>query len=159
MGSNVADDATQLDAYLEHVPRLAVAGGAATATAAAYLKTHFVPLVGAAWNATVGYGNNVIGLDDFEKFSRLQIYATHLWSSHHAYPGRRIGFAWTPKDATPDQETAMADIIARSVLRSYPAGGFWNLGKYACATSGSLAGCGCTTAGSYNDGWNTFASW
>ncbi len=156
---NVAADADHLDDYLEHVPRLAVAGGARTQTAAAYLARSYVPLVNAAWNSDGGFGNNVVALGDFEKFSRLQIYATHLWASGHAYPGRRIGFAWSPKNATTDQQQELADVIANSVARAYPAGGFYNLGKYACSTSGSLAGCGCTITGAFNNAWQTFATW
>jgi hypothetical protein len=159
VGSNVLRDEAQLDAYLEHIPRLAVAGGAATATAAAYLKHHYLPLLNAAWNTNVGFGDNVINLGDFEKFSRLQIYATHVWAANHGYPGRRIGFAWAPQNATPDQASDLADVIARSVNRSYPADGFYGLGKYACSISGTLDGCGCTVSGTYNDGWEAFANW
>jgi hypothetical protein len=36
---------------------------------------------------------------------------------------------------------------------------FFNLGKYACSTSGNLAGCGCTVSGSYNKRWDTFSTW
>ena len=47
-GSNVVSDAANLNAYLEHIPRLAVAGGSRTATAASYLKHHYLPLVNEA---------------------------------------------------------------------------------------------------------------
>jgi hypothetical protein len=36
---------------------------------------------------------------------------------------------------------------------------FFNLGKYACSTSGNLDGCGCTIAGAYNTRWNAFSTW
>jgi hypothetical protein len=158
-GSNVPADRANLNAFLEHLPKLAMEGGARTATASAYLKKSYTPLLGAAWNSTIGFGDNRISLSDFNKFQRLQIYATHFWSSDHGYPGRRIGFAWTPKQATPAQETEMANVIAGSVKRSYPAGGFFNLGRYACSSDGGLDGCGCTVSGSYNPGWDTFSSW
>lgn len=158
-GSNVVANATHLNAYLEHVPKLAEAGGARTAVASAYLAHRFVPLVSAAWNSNNGFGDNVVPLAAFEKYSRLQIYATHVWAANHGYPGRRIGFAWAPKNSTTDEDIELAAIIARSVARSYPSGGFYNLGKYACTVSGSLDGCGCTVAGAYNPGWQAFASW
>ena len=50
-------------------------------------------------------------------------------------------------------------MIAGSVGRSYPANGFFNLGKFACSIDGGLDGCGCTTAGSYNKGWDAFGNW
>ena len=159
IGSNVGADRTNLNAYLEHVPRLAKAGGAATGTAFAYLKTHFVPLMSSAWNSETGFGDNRIPLDQFAKYQRLQIYATHYWASQFGYPGRRLGFAWAPKSSTVEQQDQLASVIASSVKRSYPANGFYNLGKFACSTSGSLNGCGCQAAGSYNRGWDTFASW
>ncbi len=158
-GSNVVSDAENLSAYLEHVPRLAREGGAATATAAAYLQHHFVPLVNAAWNSNNGFGDNEIALGDFERFSRLQVYATHVWAAHEGYPGRRLGFAWAPKDTTVAQDDALSTTIAGSVARAYSAGGFYNVGKYACGTSGSLDGCGCTVSGAFNPAWDTFATW
>jgi len=154
VGSNVPADRAALNAFLEHLPRLAIAGGGATATAAAFLKRHSIPLLQAAFNSDVGFGDSRINLGDFEKFSRLQIYSTHFWAAENGYPGRRIGFAWAPKDATPDQELELAGVIANSVTRSYPANGFFNLGKLACSSSGSLEGCGCTVSGSYNHGWD-----
>jgi hypothetical protein len=158
-GSNVVSDAANLNAYLEHIPRLAVAGGSRTATAASYLKHHYLPLVNEAWNSNVGFGDNVVGLDDFIKFSRLQIFATHFWAANHGYPGRRIGFAWAPKNSTPGDDAELTTAIANSVARAYPKNKFFNLGKYACSTSGNLDGCGCTITGSYNTAWNTFSTW
>ena len=159
IGSNVQDDADHLNAYLEHVPRLANAGGSRTATAAAYLAKSYAPLVNEAWNTNGGFGDNMINLGDFERFSRLQVYGTHFWAANHSYPGRRIGFAWAPQNMTADQTTELTTILANSVIRSYPSGGFYGLGKYACATDGNLDGCGCTVSGSYNGGWATFSSW
>jgi hypothetical protein len=159
IGSNVLDDADHVSAYLEHLPRLAHAGGAASATASAYLQHHYVPLVNAAFGADVGFGNNVIGFDDFVKFSRLQIYATHVNAAHVGYPGRRIGFAWAPKNTTADQETYLSGQIANSVGRAYPANKFYNYGKYSCNASGALDGCGCTVSGAYNNAWDAFSSW
>lgn len=158
-GSNVGADAEELDAYLEHVPRLAAAGGAATATAHSYLAHHYLPLVNEAWNSNGGFGDNLVSLDDFIKFSRLQVFATHSWAANHGYPGRRIGFSWAPKNSTPADEAELSTAIAGSVARAYPKNRFFNLGKYACSSSGNLAGCGCTVSGSYNSMWNTFAAW
>jgi hypothetical protein len=159
VGSNVPADRANLNAYLEHLPQLAREGGDKTATAFAYLRKSYTPLLGSAWNATIGFGDNRISISDFMKFQRLQIYATHFWASQHGYPGRRIGFAWAPKNATPAQETDIANVIAGSVKRSYPAGGFYNLGRYACSADGGLDGCGCTVAGSYNKGWDALTTW
>jgi hypothetical protein len=159
IGSNVVDDARELNAYLEHVPRLADEGGSRTATASAYLDHAYVPLLSAAWNTNVGFGDNRVSLDDFEKYSRLQIYATHVWAANNAYPGRRLGFAWRPGPSTVDQQHELEGIIARSVARSYPPNAFYNLGKLACSSDGNLDGCGCTVTGSYNTGWHAFASW
>lgn len=156
--SNVVADAEQLNAYLEHVPRLAEAGGARTAVAAAYLARSYVPLLNAAWNSDNGFGDNLIPLPPFEKFSRLQVYATHVWAANHPFPGRRIGFAWSPKSATVDEQQDLAGEIAHSVARAYPPGAFYNLGKLACSSDGSLDGCGCQVPGAYNPGWGVFAS-
>lgn len=156
---NVVTGAANLDAYLEHIPRLAAAGGARTSVASSYLAHHYLPLVNAAYNSNVGFGDNTIDLDDFIKFSRLQIFATHSWAANHGYPGRRIGFAWAPKNATPAEQAEISTALAGSMARAYPMNAFFNLGKYACATTGNLDGCGCTVAGSYNTGWNAFASW
>jgi hypothetical protein len=159
-GDSVSDDAAHVSAYVEHLPRLASAGGAATATAAKYLAHHYAPLLNAAWNGNVGFGDNLVPLASFEKFSRLQVYATHFWASAHGYPGRRIGFAWSPKTAPQAQTDALADVIASSVVRAYPANEFYNFGKYACSIAGSLDGCGCAVdAAAYNDGWDAFAHW
>lgn len=159
IGSNVLDDADHVSAYLEHLPRIAHQGGASTATAASFLQHHYVPLVNAAWNSDNGFGNNLISMGDFVKFSRLQIYATHVNAAHVGYPGRRIGFAWAPKNSTVEQEQYLAGVIASSVGRAYPANKFYNYGKYSCNVSGALDGCGCTVSGSYNDAWDAFDSW
>ena len=118
-----------------------------------------MPLVNAAWNSDNGFGNNMISMADFVKFSRLQIYATHVNAAHVGYPGRRIGFAWAPKNSTVEQEQYLAGQIANSVGRAYPANKFYNYGKYACSVSGALDGCGCTTAGDYNQAWEAFGTW
>ena len=156
-GSNVSDDADHVSAYLEYLPRLAHQGQ--SATAAAYLQHHYVPLVNAAFGGNGGFGNNAIDLGDFVKFSRMQIYATHVNAAHDGYPGRRIGFAWAPQNTTPDQETYLSQQIANSVGRAYPANKFYNYGKYACNASGSLDGCGCQVDGQYNDAWDAFSNW
>jgi hypothetical protein len=159
IGSNVLDDADHISAYVEHLPRIAHEGGAATATASSYLTHHYVPLLNASWNSNVGFGDNLINLPDYVKFSRLQIYATHVNAAHDGYPGRRIGFAWAPKNATADQEAYLSGVIANSVARAYPANKFYNYGKYACNVSGALDGCGCTVSGSYNPAWDVFGAW
>jgi hypothetical protein len=159
VGSNVLADSEAVSAYLEHLPRLAHEGGAATATAASFLQHHYVPLVNAAWNSNNGFGDNTISMGDFVKFSRLQVYSTHVNAAHVGYPGRRIGFAWAPKDSTVQQEQYLAGQIANAVGRAYPANKFYNYGKYACNVSGALDGCGCTTAGNYNQAWDAFGTW
>ena len=158
-GSNVPTDSAYLDAYLEHIPRLADAGGSASGVAAAYLRRSYFPLVSAAWGSDGGFGNNLIPLSAFEQYSRLQVYATHLWAAGHGYPGRRLGFAFAPQNATVDQQTELAGVIANSVARAYPDNKFYNLGKLACSTAGSLDGCGCQVSGAYNASWGTFATW
>ncbi|HTR55093.1 MAG TPA: hypothetical protein VMJ10_30615 [Kofleriaceae bacterium] len=159
-GDSVSNDADHVSAYVEHLPRLAKQGGSQTASAARYLSHHYLPLLNAAWNSNVGFGDNLVDLDNFVRFSRLQVYAAHYWASSHGYPGRRIGFAWAPKNATQAQTDSLADVIAKSVTRAYPANKFYNYGKYACSTDGSLDGCGCQVDGaSYNSGWDAFSSW
>ena len=116
-------------------------------------------MVNAAWNSNSGFGNNLIALAAFTKFSRLQVFASHYWAAYHGYPGRRLGFSWAPKNATADQQATLTQEIAGAVGRSYPANRFWNLGKDACSTSGNLDGCGCQVSGSYNPAWSAFGSW
>jgi hypothetical protein len=159
IGASVADDATHLNEYLEHVPRLAAEGGAATRAANDYLAHSFVPLVNAAWNKNGGFGDNVMVLSEFERFSRLQVYATHVWAQDHSYPGRRIGFAWSPGPSTADEQAELSTVIARSVSRAYPPQHFYGHANDACSVDGSLDGCGCSLSGAYNNGWKTFASW
>jgi hypothetical protein len=122
-------------------------------------KHHYLPLVNEAWNSKVGFGDNLVGLDDFIKFSRLQVFATHSWAANHGYPGRRIGFACAPKDSSPAQDAELTTAIANSVARAYPKNESFNLGKDACSTSGNLDDCGCTIAGAYNTRWNMFGTW
>ncbi len=158
IGSNVSDDSEHVSDYLEHLPRIAHQGG--SAIAASYLQHHYVPLLNAAFGGNVGFGDNQIELGNFVKFSRLQIYATHVNAAHDGYPGRRIGFAWAPKNTTADQETYLAGQIASSVGRAYKANKFYNYGKYACNASGSLDGCGCQVeSSSYNNVWDAFDNW
>ena len=143
---DVAADSAHLNPYLERLPIEAAAGGAATAAAHAYLDRAYVPLVSSAWNSNVGFGNDIIPLDQFERFSRLQIYATHVFAADHAYPGRRLGFAWAPKQASDAELNELSGIIARSFARAYPAGHFQSHGKYACSVNGGLDDCACSVA-------------
>ncbi len=143
---DVAGGVAHLNEYLERLPAYAVAGGDATATARAYLDRAYVPLVSAAWNSDNGFGNDRIALGEFERFSRLQIYATHVFAADHAFPGRRVGFAWAPKAASDMAQSDLSGVIARAVARAYPADHFYNYGKYACSISGALDGCACAVA-------------
>jgi hypothetical protein len=160
--SNVLTEQAHMSAYLEHLPRLAAAGPHAADTAFAYLDHAYVPLFGAAWRAKIGYGETDIPFESMIKFLRLEVYSTHFWAAHHAYPDRRIGFAWAPPydRTTADQRRTFANVLGGSIQRSYPYDGFWQLGKYACSTTGSLDGCGCAVEGGhFNEAWSTMATW
>lgn len=142
----VVADAAHLDDYLERLPIVADQAGAGAEAARAYLDRAYVPLVSAAWNSDKGFGNDRVPLAAFEKFERLQVYATHEFAASHAFPGRRIGFAWSPRDGSGDDYSDLADTIARSVSRAYAPGHFARRSRDACAIDGSLDGCACDVA-------------
>jgi hypothetical protein len=155
--------AVAINDYIMHVPRLAAAGGAATATARAYFDRAFVPIVNATWQTPQGYGDTMISLAGIEQHVSGQIYAARAWASTHAYPDGRLGFAWSPNDFydTPDfaaEASRLATRLAAAVHGAYDDGG--GAARFACSPSGAYTFCQCSLAGAaFNDGWKTFASY
>lgn len=158
-GEAIATRSQDLSAFTEHLARLAKAGGATAKVAADYLDAAYFPVLNAAWNTDVGYGNNLVPLDSFLRFQRLEVYATHLWAEHHSYPDRRLGFAWRP-DGSAAETAMLADNLAASIQRAYPSTGFAGLAARACSPAGDVAGCSCSIAGAKRAPlWEQLATW
>jgi hypothetical protein len=161
-GSTVGLRATVLNEFAMHVPRLAVAGAGATATARAFFDHAYVPLVNAAWQTPVGYGSTDISLANEEQHVSGQIYATRAWATTHDYPDGRVGIGWSPNDlhgdpGFSDEVAADAARLAAAVHDAYDADG---AARYACSPSGAYTFCQCAVAGaSFDRGWQTFDDW
>ena len=120
-------------------------------------------VLNAAWQAPAGYGNMALTADQMKHFVSTQVYAARAWAGAHAYPDGRIGFSWSPHDATsaPSYATDLASIAARlanAIHHAYDDGG--GSAARACSPSGAYTWCQCSVAGAaFNDGWDTFATW
>lgn len=149
-GSTLAERSAYLSDYFEHGSRLAAAGGAATATAAAFFDRAYVPLANAAFRwglpnleTGIGFGYTEIEFGTMQSFVSAQTYAQRT-------AGRdRLGYAFVPRNAVATETLAVADRLAASVQASQsdPAG--------ACGADG--ASCKGVVAGAqFNDAWKTF---
>jgi hypothetical protein len=156
-GATVAERDENLNAYLQHLPRLAAAGPQCAATARSFLDRAHLPLQTAAWQHAL-YGDLRISEDQVTRFLRLAVSSQRDWSSDHVQPDGRIGFAWAPETGQdPAALQRIADALMSSIARAYaPAGRIVD----ACSTSGSYFGCDCELSGaSLNTAWLAFPSW
>jgi hypothetical protein len=160
-GSTIATRSSHMNEFVEHVARLAVAGGTRTATARSYLGRAFTPLLNATWNNAAIYHTDIT-VPQMEKYVSLQVYAVRAWSRTHEYPDNRIGFGWEPfngdipiPEFTPKLDL-IADRLAASVHDAYRPGG---TAARACSPTGSLGGCACEEAGaSFNGAWADYST-
>lgn len=162
----VADRSAALNEFFQHVPRLAAAGPQCAATARSYLSRAYVPVVGAAWKSSVGYGDTRISLDQMKHFVSTEIYAVRAWAGRHRTPDGRIGFAWAPinhDELEPEVFNARLDELAQRIARSVQ-GAYGTAGgtaAHACSPSGAYTWCQCRVSGARrNDAWpRLFDSW
>jgi hypothetical protein len=149
-GSSVAERTAYLNDYFEHGSRLASAGGAATATAAAFIDQAYVPLANASFRwglpspeTGIGFGYTEIELGLMQRFVSAQTHAQRASGSD------RLGYAFVPRNALPAETLALADWLAASVQASQsdPAG--------ACGADGSSCD-GVVAGAQFNDAWKTF---
>ena len=159
--TSVAERSTQINEFVEHFARLASVGPAAADTAQSYLGRAYVPLMNAVFNAdpAAGYGDTRMVLDTMKHFVSTEVYASRAWSGTHTYPDGRIGFAWSRQSGVTDAELSeLAQRLAAAVHYAYDAGGGSAAG--ACSPSGAYTWCQCEIGGaSFNDAWETFATW
>jgi hypothetical protein len=158
-GASLAATDEHIDAYTMHIPRLASAGPASANTAQWFLDRHYVPMLNASFHSQA-YGTAAIGLWEMERFVSTQIHATRAWAPQHSYPGHRVGLAWSYDSSavTPAQEQTLAARVAASLHGSY--NGASGDADGACAAPGGDTWCRCSVPGaSFNEGWESFASW
>lgn len=156
-GKTVEQRSEHLNAYLQHLPRMASAGPQCAATARSYFDRSYVPLQTAAWQHAL-YGDLRINEEQMSKFLRLAVASQRDWSSDHALPDGRLGFAWAPETGQdPAALQRIADAMAGSIARAYaPSGGIVD----ACGSSGSYFGCDCELSGAtLNPAWLSFPAW
>ena len=158
--ATVAERAASLNAFTEHLPRLAASVGSPTTvnTAQSYLGRAYVPLLTAVWQSAA-YQTDALTLDQMEHFVSTQVYATRAWSAAHTVPDGRIAFAWdnpTPGSAT--LAPALAARLASSIAGAYGDGG--GMAARACSPSGAYTWCQCAVAGAaFNGAWEGFGTW
>ena len=156
-GKTVDQRSEYLNAYVQHLPRMASAGPQCAATARSYFDRAYVPLLTAAWQQSL-YGDLRIAEDQMTKYLRLAVASQRDWSAGHVLPDGRLGFAWAPLTGLdPAALQRIADGLAGAIARAYaPSGRIVD----ACSTSGSYFGCDCELAGaSLNPAWLSFPSW
>jgi len=156
-GKTVAERNEHLNAYVQHLQRMAAAGPQCAATARSYFDRSYVPLQTAAWQHEL-YGDLRIPEAQMSSFLRLSVSSQKAWAADHAVPDGRIGFAWAPQTGQdPGALRRIADALTGAIARAYaPAGGVVS----ACGTSGSYFGCDCELSGaSLNPAWLSFPAW
>ena len=144
-GSSVGARANSISDYTFHVPLLADEGGAKTAAARAFFHKAYLPIMSAAWMNDVGYGNTNVSLDNMKNHVSTEIYAVKaFFSTHAAYTGQRIGFAWVPDGTNPADDTELGVRIANAIDDAYADG---HGASYACSPSGAFTLCQCSVSG------------
>lgn len=156
-GKTVEERHQALNAYVQHLHRMAAAGPQCAATARSYLDRSYVPLQTAAWQSSL-YGDMRISEEQMTRFLRLGVASQRAWAVDHAVPDGRIGFAWAPSTGQdPAALQRIAHALAGAIARAYaPAGRIVD----ACSPSGSFFGCDCELSGaSLNPAWQSFPTW
>jgi hypothetical protein len=155
MGHTAAvDRRRRVNAYAEHLPKLAAVGPASAAEARAVLSRAYVPILSAAWDATPdrGYGTTTVPLETMQQHIRAEVDATRKFADLHATPDGRIGFGFVSY-GTPNEWDALASTMADAVFGAY---GENSTSGGAC----SGEGCSCLVDGAAeNTGWATFGAW
>ncbi len=159
-GTTTGDRSQHINAFVEHVARMAAAGPAASATAQSYMNRSYTPLMNAVWrSAASGYGDTMIPLAQMQHHVSGQVYAARAWSNTHLYPDGRLGFAWARTTGTLDADLSiLAARLASAIHYAYDTGG--GSAAAACSPTGALTWCQCNVSGArFNEGWETLATW
>lgn len=98
-GTPTASRRDALVDYLLHPDLLALAGGAASGTANAFLGNAGSPLGNAAWQWGSAFGWTLVPADLMRHFVSAQVYAMRSFASSVGRPLDRFGFAWAPRNA------------------------------------------------------------
>lgn len=153
--ATVATRSRHVNDFAMHLARVAGEGPACAATARSYFNHAYTPLLSAAWQQRVGYGDTRITSRNMRRFVRLQTYAMRAWSATHQVPDGRIGFAWaSSSEADPLAVDTLADALMSSIQGAYGPGG---RAARACSPTGSYSGCDCEVSGAFfNDAWSRF---
>jgi hypothetical protein len=141
--------------YLAHEVALATAGGAATATAAAYLQSSYVEFGNAAWAWNSAYGFTNVPVATMQDFVSGQIYAARSLNAPTGVD--RLGFAWAPNNpnalATADFNAQTGSVLDRVAAAIRDSGS---------APSAACAPAWCATAvdgAAFTGAWAGFSSW
>jgi hypothetical protein len=166
-GSTVATRSHRVNEFVEHLGSLAAVAPGTAGTARSYLKHAYVPLMNAAWGQEprVGLGDTRVPLVAMKKFVSLELYATRAWGATHAVPGRRVGFAWAPRNSLGQSDAgykASLDELALRMAQGIRDGYDPDTGSAAraCSPSGSAGECACSVNGAaFNPAWAGFSSY
>lgn len=165
-GSSRNERARYLNDYLQHLIELAEAGPDDVSTAAAYLRSAFLPLGSAAWPWASAFGDTDIPVDAMRHFVSTQTFAIRHYAGSHPQsgPGERIGFAYAPNPAratTPGFAAGNGSILDRlsaALRESYDHGGGSQMG--ACGEPGAFDWCDGEREGAvFNAAWQLLQSW
>ena len=167
-----------LSLYLEHPLLLVESGPDGAAAARDFLESTYVPLGGAAWRWTGGFGYTDVSDDQMKRFVSEQTYAVRHFAGTrpHAAPGARFAMAWAPNNTCANPMPPPATIpcmpparfaeltggilerLASALHRAYEQGGSAPPG--ACGPPGEHDWCSADIPGAvFNDLWVTFPSW
>jgi len=167
-----------LSDFLEHPLLLAENGPATTETARDFLENAYVPLGGAAWRWTGGFGYTDISDDQMKRLIAEQTYSIRHFAGTrpNGAPGARFAMAWAPNNTCADpsdpgatipcidptlfaQLTAgILDRLASSLHKAYEQGGSTPEG--ACGPPGDHSWCSADVPNAtFNNVWLTFPTW
>lgn len=158
-GVIVAERSRAISAFVEHVGRLADAGGARTAAARSFLSRTYTPLLNGAFRSPA-YQTDGVPLQQMKEFVSTQIYAARAAGAQHAYAAGRVGLGWAfrRQQVTEPELVELAQRIASALHYAYdPAAG---AAAGACSPSHAYTFCQCALHGAaFNPAWSTFTSW
>ena len=158
-GTSVGLRSESINAFTEHVARLAAAGGSAASAANAFLSRTWTPLLNGAFRADA-YQTGGMTLEQMKHFVSGEIYASRAWGAKHAYAAGRAGLGWTyhRDQVNPQEMQELSKRIASAFHGAYDAGSGAAAG--ACSPSHAYSWCQCSLhAARFNPAWDTFAHW
>src|SRR5438874_4922182 len=157
--TTVARRSDAINAFTEHVARLAAAGGSRASAASAFLSKTWTPLLNGAFRADA-YQTGGMTLAQMKHFVSGQIYASRAWGGKHAYASGRAGLGWTyhRDQVNPDEMRELAQRVASAFHHGYDSASGAPAG--ACSPSHAYTFCQCSLhAANFNPAWDTFSHW